>query len=174
MTSLPAAGLAVVIALAAAGLAWQECLLLVTAAFAAQRLELWRLQRAPLDAWRFGARCLVAGGAGLLGAAALGVVLVASPADWWQPNHNPPLRTLGMIAGAGVFVSALQRGIKPCVAEAGLWTLSVLGASLGTFAAAAGHCTLHCWISGAGAVQLGWASWQTAVAGASALRAMDA
>ena len=164
-------GLALVIVLAAAGLAWHECLLLVTAALAAQRLDLLRMKRTvPLDAWRFGTHCLVSGSAGLLASAALGMVLLASAVDWWQPSHNQPLLTVGMIAGVGVILSTRQHGTMQVFAEAGLWTLLVLGAMAGIVAAAAGASTWTCVISGAGVAYLAGTSWQLAVGGASLLR----
>ena len=98
-----------VVALAAAGLAWHECLLLVTAALAAQRLELLRMERAaPLDTWRVGARCLVAGSAGLFGSVVIAMILLAAAAGWWQPSHDHPVLTVGLIAGVGAVITAMQ------------------------------------------------------------------
>lgn len=165
-------GIALVFALAAAGLVWHECLLLVTAVLAAQRLELWRMQRAaPLDAWRIGARCLVTGSVGLLGSAVLGLVLLASAVGWWQPSHDRPMLTVGLIAGVGVIISAVQHGITRIFAETGIWTLSVLGATVGAFAATADASAWTCVVSGAGVAYLAWTSWQLAASGASFLRA---
>ncbi len=167
----PAMALAFVAALAAAGLAWQECLLLVTAALAAQRLELLRMERAaPLDAWRIGARCLLAGSAGLFGSVVLTVVLLAAAAGWWQPKHDHPVLTVGLIAGAGAAITAMQMRVDRVFAEGGLWLLSVLGATTGILVATGGGSAWTCLVSGAGVACVAWTSWQLATAGAAFLR----
>lgn len=167
----PAMALALVVALAAAGLAWHECMLLVTAALAAQRLELLRMERAgPLDAWRIGARCLLAGSAGLFGSVVLAVVLLAAAAGWWRPSHDQPVLTVGLIATVGAVITAMQMRVDRVFAEGGLWLLSVLGATTGILVATGGGSAWTCLVSGAGVVYLAWTSWQLATAGASFLR----
>lgn len=167
----PAMSLALVVALAAAGLAWHECLLLVTAALAAQRLELLRMDRAaPLDAWRIGARCLLAGSAGLLGSVVLAVVLLAAAAGWWQPSHDHPVLTVGLTAGVGAVITAMQLRVNRFFAEGGFWLMSVLGATTGILVAAGGGSAWTCLVSGAGVAYLAWTSWRLATAGASFLR----
>ena len=160
-----------VVALAAAGLAWHECLLLVTAALAAQRLELWRIERlAPIDAWRIGVRCIVAGGNGLLGSVVLGAALLASAAGWWEPSHDHPMLTVGLIAVAGAFITAMQSSIDRFFAEAARWFLAVLVAAAGLLAAASGAGAWACAASGAGVAFMAWTSWRLASDGTSLLR----
>ena len=164
-------GMALVVALAAAGLAWHECLLLVSAALAAQRLELLRMQRAaPLDTWCLGTRCLVAGSAGLFGALVLAAMLFAAAAGWWQPNHDHPVLTVGLIAGVGAAITAMQIRVDQLFAEGGLWLLSVLGATTGMLVATGSGSAWICLVSGAGVAYLAWTSWQLTTAGASFLR----
>lgn len=171
MTAQAAVGLALVVVLAAAGLAWQECLLLVAASIAALRLELWQLGRAaPSDAWRVGARCLVAGGAGLLGAAALGTLLLASTALGWQPSHEHSGLAISMILAAGVVVTALQSSASRAVAEATLWLIVVLVAAASLAAEVSSGGAWACAASGAGVAFLAWTSWRLASDGASFLR----
>lgn len=163
--------LSLVAVLAAAGLAWHECLLLVTAAVAAQRLELWRIDRAASpDAWRIGARCLVTGGAGLVATVALGAMLLAAAAGWWQPSHDHPLLTVGLIAGVGAAITGAQTSVDRFFDEAGLWMLSVLAATTGLLAAASGGSVWTCVVSGAGVAYLAWTSWHLAAGGSSILR----
>lgn len=160
-----------VVALAAAGLAWHECLLLVTAALAAQRLELLRMERAaPLDTWRVGARCLVAGSAGLFGSVVIAMILLAATAGWWQPSHDHPILTVGLIAGVGAVITAMQIRAHRLFAEGGFWLLSVLGATTGILVATGGGSAWTCLVSGAGVAYLAWTSWKLATAGASFLR----
>ena len=167
----PAITLALVVAPAAAALAWHECLLLVTAALAAQRLQLLRLERAaPLDAWRIGARYLLAGSAGLFGSVALAVVLLAVGAGWWQASHDHPVLTVGLIAGVGAVITAIQFRVDRFWAEGGLWLLLALGATTGIFMAMDGDSVLTCLVSGAGVAYLARTSWQLAITGASFLR----
>ena len=162
---------ALVVALAAAGLAWHECLLLVTAALAAQRLELLRMERAaPLDTWRVGARCLVAGSAGLFGSVVIAMILLAAAAGWWQPSHDHPVLTVGLIAGVGAVITAMQIRAHRLFAEGGFWLLSVLGATTGILVATGGGSAWTCLVSGAGVAYLAWTSWKLATAGASFLR----
>ena len=160
-----------VVALAAAGLAWHECLLLVTAALAAQRIELWRIGRAArLDAWRIGVRCIVAGANGLLGSVVLGAALLASAAGWWEPRHDQPMLTLGLIAVAGAMITAMQSSIDRCFAEAARWFLSILVAAAGLLAAASGDSGWACVASGASVAFMAWTSWRLASDGATLLR----
>lgn len=98
-------------------------------------------------------------------------VLLASAVSWWQPSHDRPMLTVGLIAGVGVIISAVQHGITRIFAETGIWTLSVLGATVGAFAATADAGAWTCRVSGAGVAYLAWASWQLAASGASFLPA---
>lgn len=168
----PAIALALIVTLATAGLAWHECLLLVTAALGAQRLELARMDRAaPLDAWRIGTRCLVAGGAGLVGSTVLALVLLAAAAGWWHPSHDHPVLTVGLIAGVGVLITAMQVRAGRPFAEGGLWLLMVIGATTGFQAVTGGGSEWICLVSGAGVAYMALTSWWLATAGASLLRA---
>lgn len=164
-------GLALVVVLAAAGLAWQECLLLVAALMAALRLEQWQLGRAaPGDAWRVGARCLVAGGAGLLGAAVLGTVLLVSAALGWQPSHDHPRLAVAMIVAAGVIITTLQSSASRAVVEATLWLIATLVAMVSLLAEVSSASAWACAASGAGIAFVAWKSWQLATDGAAFLR----
>lgn len=167
----PVIGLALVVTLAAAGLAWHECLLWVTAALAAQRLALWRMDRAaPLEAWRLGIRCLVAGSTALLGSVVLAAGLLAAAAGWWQPSHDHPMLTIALIAGVGAALTAVQPRVDRLVAEAGFWVLSVFGATTSLLAASGGGSAWTCVVAGAGVAYLAWTGWRIAGGGASFLR----
>lgn len=167
----PAVGFVLVVALAAAGLAWQECVLLVAALMTALRLALWWLGRdAPSDAWRLGARCLLAGSAGLLGAVVLGTLLLTSAALGWQPSHDHPGLAAAMIVGVGIIITALQASVLRAATEAALWLTAALVAAASLQVTVSGDGAWACAASGAGIAFVAWSSWRLASDGAAFLR----
>jgi hypothetical protein len=154
------ASLVVVTAIAAAGFAWRECVLLAAAAAAAYRLFLWRMDvAAPMDGWRAAMRCLVAGLLGMSSALALVVVIASGFAGLWTMSHRHATSSLAVMAAAGVLISAVQLNNARRCSEALFWTLLVFGAAAGFRGAGAGYLLLPCLFVAVVAVWLARASW---------------
>jgi hypothetical protein len=152
--------LILVVAITTAGLAWHECVLLAAAAVAAYRLFLWRMDVAsPMDAWRAGLRCLVAGLLGMTSALALVALVVSGFAGLWGMSHEHATSSLAVMAVAGVLICAVQLNNTRRWSEALLWTLFVVGAAAGFRGSAAGYLLLPCLFVAAVTVWLAWASW---------------
>jgi len=87
-----------------------------------------------------------------------------------DPSHDHPVLTVGLIAGVGAVITAMQIRAHRLFAEGGFWLLSVLGATTGILVATGGGSAWTCLVSGAGVAYLAWTSWKLATAGASFLR----
>jgi hypothetical protein len=163
-------GPALVLGLAATGLAWRECLLLAAAAFAAHRLFLWRLRaQPPMESWRVGVRCVFAGLGGLLAGSALVVVLAAAGGGFFEPSHARGNVALELIVVTGLLMTAVQPGGTQRLREAAAWGLLVAGSGLALAAAAAGHVLVPCALVAAVALYLGWCGWSLARGASSGL-----
>ena len=154
------ASLVLVTAIAAAGFAWHECVLLAAAAVAAYRLFLWRMDvAAPMEGWRAALRCLVAGLLGMVSALALVMVIASGFAGLWSMSHQHATSSLAVMAVAGVLISAVQLNNARRWSEALLWTLLVFGAAAGFRGADAGYLLLPCLFVAAVTAWLARASW---------------
>lgn len=154
-------GPALVLGLAATGLAWRECLLLAAAAFAAHRLLLWRLlAQPPMETWRAGVHCVFAGLGGLLAGSALVVVLAAAGGGFFEPSHARGDVALELIAVTGLLMTAVQTGCTQRLREAAAWSVLVAGSALALAAAAGGHVLVPCALVAAMAMYLGWRGWR--------------
>lgn len=155
--------LGLVTALAVAGMAWHECVLLAAAAAAAYRLFLWRMDAgAPWDAWRAGLRCLFAGLLGLLVAATLCALIVAGLAGFWAMDHRNGGAVLALLTGAAALIVGIQLDAPGRWAEARLWGILLGGAALAFAAVESGYPMLPCLFTGAVAAWLAWVSWHLA------------
>jgi hypothetical protein len=156
-------GPALVVGLAATGLAWHECLLLAAAAFAAHRLFLWRLRaQPPMETWRVGVRCVFAGLGGLLAGSVLVVVLAAAGGGFFEPSHARGNVALELMVVTGLLMTAIQPGGTQRLREATAWGMLVAGSVLALAAAAAGHVLVPCALVAAVALYLGWHGWSLA------------
>jgi hypothetical protein len=155
--------LGLVTMLAAAGLAWHECVLLAVAMAAALRAFLWRMDvAAPWEAWRAGVRCLSAGLAGLLAAGGLCVLVVTGLLGLWVIRHDHGAMAVGlMTAAAVVFVGVQSSGARRW-AEARFWVLLVGAAAFSLIAVDAGYALLPCLVAGGTALWLAVSSWRLA------------
>lgn len=158
-----ALGVGIVATLSAAGLAWQECVLLAASAAAAHRLFLWRMDDgSPWDAWRAGVRCLFAGLLGLLAAVALLALIAAGLAGYWQMGHHHPRAALALVAVAALILVLVQLDGQARWAEARFWATVAGGAAL-TFAALRSDLELlPCLVSAGIGTWLAFASWRMA------------
>ncbi|MBI5716326.1 MAG: hypothetical protein HZC37_01410 [Burkholderiales bacterium] len=155
--------LVLVTTIAAAGLAWRECVLLAAAAVAAYRLFLWRMDvAAPMDGWRAALRCLVAGLFGMVAALTLGAAVASGVAGLWSMSHEHTTLSLTVMVAAGGLITAVQLDNARRWSEALLWTLLVFGAAAGFRGAEAGYLLLPCLIVAAVTVWLARASWALA------------
>ncbi|MCM5571139.1 hypothetical protein M6I34_11540 [Burkholderiaceae bacterium FT117] len=165
-------GFAVVASLIVAGVAWRECLLLAAAAAAGHRLFLWRMDLdAPWSGWRAGIRCCAAGLAGLAAAFALFVLVGFMLLGVLRTEHPHPVLSVALIAAAAVLVASVRRHPRDRRQEAGHWVALVVLAALAFAAARATSPALPCIATGLVAGWLGWASWNLARGGGSALLA---
>lgn len=166
MLSPPFAGPAsaiVVTAIAVAGLAWSECLLLAAAAVASHRLFLWRMDlSSPMDGWRAGVRCVFAGAADLLLAMVLVGVAVAGLSGLWPMTHEHEWAALAVVATTGVFVTVVQVDRARRRLEGYLWAGMGGGLALAAVGVNAGLGVLHCLFVACLGVLLGRAGWQLA------------
>lgn len=152
--------LVLVTAITAAGFAWHECVLLAAAAVAAYRLFLWRMDVAsPMDGWRAGLRCLVAGLLGMTSALALVALVMSGFAGLWSMSHQHAASSLAVMAAAGLLISAVQLDNARRRSEALLWTLFVVGAAAGFRGADAGYLLLPCLFVALVMAWLARASW---------------
>ena len=99
-----------------------------------------------------------------------GVLLLASVAGWWEPSHDQPMLTVGLIAVTGAIITGMQSSVDRVFAEAARWLLSVLIATAGLLAAARGADVWVCVASGGGVAFMVWTSWRLASDGTSLLR----
>lgn len=156
-------GSALVLGLAATGLAWHECLLLAAAAFAAHRLLLWRLHaQPPAEAWRAGVHGVFAGLGGVLAGSALVVVLAAAGSGLFEPSHGRGNAALELIVVTGLIMAAIQPDGTRRLWEGAAWSVLVAGSGLSLAAAAVGHGLVPCALVAAVALYLGWRGWSLA------------
>lgn len=164
-------GWVAVFVLLAFGATGRECLLLAGSLIAAHRFWLCHMERAvPLDAWRVGVHCIGAGCAGLAASATLGVVLLAALLGWWQPSHDLPNVTLGLIVGVGAVLSALQPTAYRAISEAVFWFVVTLVVAGGLWLSLAGHNAETCAVSLAVVAWAAYKSWKLASDGSSFLQ----
>jgi hypothetical protein len=163
-------GPALVLGLAATGLAWRECLLLAAAGFAVHRLLLWRLHaQPPMEAWRAGVHHVFAGLGGLLAGSALVVVVAAAASGFFEPSHARGNAAVELIVVSGLLMAAIQPDGTRRLWEAAAWSVLVSGSALALAAAAAGHVLVPCALVASMALYLGWRSWSLARGASSGL-----
>lgn len=155
--------LGIVSSVAATGFAWHECILLVGAAVVAHRLFLWRMDvDAPMDAWRAGVRCVVAGLTGMLAALALSASVLAGVSGVWQVSHEHGWAALDVMAAVGLLVSAVQLDNRRRLTEALFWAVLIAATAISLEGTAAGYPLLPCAVVTALIAYLGLSAWRLA------------
>jgi hypothetical protein len=147
---------------AAAGVAWQDCLLIAAAIVGAHRLAVGNALDADAEAWRAALRCIVVGLAGLAAAATLAAVAAAGLGGGWAPDH--PHRTIGLL-----LLFALAASLTAARARAGAawresrtWLGFGVAVAVAPALADAGVAAAPCLtVTGVAAV-LAWHSWKFA------------
>lgn len=154
-------GLGAVGLLLVTGVVLRECTLLVAAAAAAYRLSLWRMDcSAPWDEWRAALRCLAIGAGGLLAAALLFVLITAGAVGVWRVDHGHPVLAIGLIGSVAALIVGYQLDRDSRLREARHWTMLILVAVAGLWAATPGNAILPCAAAAGLAGWLAWASWR--------------
>lgn len=157
-------------AMAAAGWAWRDCVLIATSAALAYRLFLLRMDRgapwlaltAALDTLTAGALAASAG-IGLL--AGVGAVWLG----WWQPAAPHPALTLLLVVIAAAWCCLARGSRAGAFDELRVWVLLLSGILLAMQARRAGLDVAPCLFVLAVGLAMLWAGWHLAGATASAL-----
>lgn len=164
-------GIGTAVAMAAAAVAWRDCVLLAGSTVLAFRVFLVRMDRgAPWRRLSVAVNCLTAGV--LVGAA--GVALVAGVGaawlDWWHPAAAPPALALLLLAAGAVWCCLSRDGREGVAEELRLWVLMLVGVVAAMLARGGGGGALApcIFVAGVGLTML-WVGWHFAGATTSSL-----
>ncbi len=164
-------GIGTAVAMAAAAVAWRDCVLLAGSTVLAFRVFLVRMDRgAPWRRLSVAVNCLTAGV--LVGAA--GVALVAGVGaawlDWWHPAAAPPALALLLLAAGAVWCCLSRDGREGAAEELRLWVLMLVGVVAAMLARGGGGGALApcIFVAGVGLTML-WVGWHFAGATTSSL-----
>ena len=157
--TLLGAGAAAAVGLAAAGIAWHDCLLVAASAVAVQRLFIARMDHGAPEEWRAALRCIEAGLIGLLSALGLGAMALSALVGWWQPEHPYPNAALALMAGASLVLLALQSGEARFWSELRFWVGIIAMAWLALWLAGRGVAIAPCLLVLGVAALLARSSW---------------
>lgn len=163
-------GLALTAAMASAGWAWRDCLLLAGGGALAYRLFLLRMDRgAPWPPLRAALNAL-AGGA-LAGAA--GVALIAGVGaaglGWWQPQAPHAAPAVMLVVFGAAWCSRARDSLAGAMDELQVWLWVLGGTMLAIDAYGRGLAIAPCLFALAVGLVLLWAGWRLASVTASAL-----
>ncbi len=163
-------GTVLAVAMACAGLAWRDCMLLATSAVLAHRLFLLRMNRgAP---WRALAAAINAVSAGALAAGAgiaLIAAMVAASLGWWNPTSGHPAALMLLLSASAAWCCLARIGRDQALQELRTWVWLFAGAALATKAHRGGLTLAPCLFVSAVAMAMLWAGWRLATQVASAL-----
>ena len=163
-------GTVLAVAIACAGLAWRDCMLLATSVVLAHRLFLLRMDRgAP---WRALAAVINAVSAGALAAGA-GIALVAAMVaawlGWWNPTSGHPAALMLLLSASAAWCCLARIGHDQALQELRTWVWVFAGAALATEAHRGGLTLAPCLFVSAVAMAMLWAGWRLATQVATAL-----
>jgi len=156
-------GLALMVAMASAGWAWGDCLLLAGSVALAYRLFLLRMDRgapwspltAALNALTGGALAGVAGIALLAGIGAAGL-------GWWQPPAPHPVPALVFSVVGAAWCCGSRDSLAGAVDELRVWLWVIVGAMLAIEAYGLGLAMAPCLFALSIGVAMLWAGWRLA------------
>ena len=161
-------GLAV--AMAAAGWAWHDCMLLALSVVLAYRLFLLHMDRgAPWRALTAGINALSAG----LLAVGVGVALIVGIAvswlGWWQPTAEHPAALLLMLIAGAAWCCLSSRDRLQAAEEMRLWLVALVGVLVVIEAQRTAWSLAPCLFALAVGVAMLWVGWHLAMETASSL-----
>ena len=159
-----------VLAMACAGWAWRDCMLLALSMVLAYRLFLLHMDRGL--PWRAVAVAVNALSAGLLAVGA-GVALVAGIAaawfGWWHPTAGHPAALLLMLIACAAWCCLSRVGREEAAEELRLWLCVLGGAVVATELSRSGWELAPCLFASVVGIAMLWAGWRLATETASAL-----
>jgi hypothetical protein len=156
-------GIGIVVAMAAAALAWRDCTLLAGTAVLALRVFLIRMDSAaPWRVLSAAVNCLTAGMLASVAGIALMAEVGAAWLGWWQPAAEHPELALSLLAAAAAWCCLSRDSREGAAEELRLWAVLLAGVAFATFARASGIAFAPCiFASGIGLAML-WAGWRLA------------
>lgn len=159
-----------VLAMACAGWAWRDCMLLALSTVLALRLFLLHMDRgAP---WRAIAAAVNALSVGVLAVGA-GLALMAGIAlawlGWWHPTAGHPAALLLMLSAGAAWCCLSRSGRREAAEELRLWLCVLGGVFVAIEAQRSGWAIAPCLFVTAVGMAMLWAGWRLATETASAL-----
>ena len=159
-----------VLAMACAGWAWRDCMLLAVSMVLALRLFLLHMDRgAP---WRAIAAAVNAVSVGVLAAgagSALMVGIALAWLGWWHPTAGHPEALLLMLSAGAAWCCLSRRGCQEAAEELRLWLCVLGGVFVAIEAQRSGWAIAPCLFVAAVGMAMLWAGWRLATETASAL-----